>query len=150
MPTTPLPPCAECAHPIAHTKLSGCLHMEGATFCPCRVYVPPAPTVVSSPTITQARAERDAALEQVEAAASPEWLEWAARAIGSLVSAGRPFSTDDVWEFLAATGVQPPREPRALGPVVKRALARGVIQPDGFTQSRRRHAAVIRTYVGAR
>lgn len=151
---TTLPPCADCGHTDPHPAASGCLHREETarrtTWCPCPVYVPPAPTVVSSPTITQARTERDAAVAQVEDAADGAWLIQAGDAIRHLATIGVPFSTDDVWDRLYALAVPAPREPRALGPVVKRALTAGIIQPDGTTQSRRRHAALIRTYVGAR
>lgn len=142
----PFPPCADCSHATIHMHTLGCL----ADGCTCPQYVPPVPAVVSSPTLERARAERDAAMVQVEAAASPEWVARAESAVVVLSGIRRPFSTDDVWDQLAAWQVESPREPRALGPVVKRALRDGVIEPDGFTQSRRRHAALIRTYTGAR
>lgn len=165
---TDLPPCADCGHRDPHPAALGCLHAEFPDDeCPCAMYVPPTPVVVSSPTLRdarrvggprsgrtadldRARADRDAALAQVEAAASPEWIaaaERAVRYIAGLRSA--PFTTDDLWDYLEGGNVPAPREPRAMGPVVKRALARGVIVPAGYTQSRRRHAALIRTYTGA-
>lgn len=149
----PVPdPCADCGHATIHLPELGCLWSgdpyDADTDCPCAVYVPPTPVVVSSPTLERARAERDAALEQVEAAASPGWLNAAGDALDIRATTGLPFTTDDVWGDLEARGVPAPREPRALGPIVKRALRAGTIVPAGYTQSRRRHAALIRTYTG--
>lgn len=82
-----------------------------------------------------------AALDRVEAAASPEWLA-AAREVGLLIiGRGEEFTTDAVWQELERREVKPPREPRALG-VVMRAFARdGLIVDTGRVEKTSRDVA---------
>lgn len=39
------------------------------------------------------------------------------------------FSTDHVWDFLAARGTAPPREPRVLGAMMRKAVSYGWCEP---------------------
>lgn len=100
-----------------------------------------------TPTLPQARQQRDQALAQVDAAADEEWRA-AARAALAWCAANLPtFSTDDVWGRLADVQAPAPREPRALGPLVMAAVRTGRIKDTGsMTQSRRRHASRIPLY----
>ena len=145
----PLPPCADCGHDSIHLAALGCLGGDGTCICP--THVPPLPAVVSSPTLDRARVERDAAMAQVAEHTDPEWLAQAERAVGHLAALREPFTADSVWEQLAARQVPAPREPRALGPVMKRAVRDGVIRWTGnYDSSTRRHCTPVRVYVGAR
>lgn len=133
--------CPSCGHADAHTPLIGCLHSAGNTFCPCEAaWTPPK-------TIRQAHAERDEAMARAEQGTDPAWAEQAERAVRDL-AAVTAFTPDDVWDRLHHLGVQPPREPRALGPILKRLAKDKVIRPGGFTESRRRHGAPVRIYTG--
>lgn len=144
--TPPLPPCADCHHPSVHDPDAGCLYL--AEYCPCAVYVPPSPRVVSSPSLARARVERDAAMAQVEQGSDTWWVAIAEGAVAGLASLGQPFTTDDVWQRLADRKVPSPREPRALGPVMKRAVRDGIVEwTGGYTASTRRHTAPVRVYV---
>lgn len=142
-------PCADCAHDALHLKRAGCLATVDGHPCPCLVYVPPTPTVVSSPTLERARAERDAAVRQVAENADAAWMAQATDVVAALAASRAEFTTDHAWTMLDTRGVPAPREPRAMGPVIVAALRAGTIRPVGYTQSRRRHAAMIRTYVGS-
>lgn len=102
-------------------------------------------------TLAQAHQERDQAMAQVEEASSPDWVTEATRATRDLAAltqgqGAAPFTPDDVWDLLETRGVEPPREPRALGPILKRLTKAAAIRPVGFTESRRRHGAPVRMY----
>lgn len=142
-----LEPCADCSHAAIHLPTLGCLGGDGT--CTCRVHVPPRPVVVSSPTLGSARAERDAAMVQVAEHTDPEW-ELAAVGAITWCATNRPegFTSDDVWQRLADLQVRAPHEPRALGPIVKRAVKAGAIEwTGGYTASARRRTAPVRVYV---
>jgi hypothetical protein len=87
------------------------------------------------------RAERDAAMARVERAADPHWRQRAWHAVVTLCEKGEPFTSDDIWLALDES----PSEPRALGPIIRRAVERGMIVRDGERQSQiaRRHARPI-------
>lgn len=109
-------------------------------------------TTTEKKTLEQAHAERDEAMVRAEQGMDPTWGQHAAQAVRDLATLeavdGDPFTADDVWELLADRGVPAPREPRALGPVLK-ALADGpdaVVKSVGFAPSRRRHGAPVTAY----
>jgi hypothetical protein len=65
---------------------------------------------------------RDVSMDQVEAAASLVWQEAAWRAITYIATVRKEFTTDAVWFVLEKWKVEGPREPRAMGPMMRRAL----------------------------
>ena len=80
---------------------------------------------------------RDAALAQVEVHSAP----WRVVAFDALVAVARDrttLSSEDVWARLAEWGVSPPPEPRAIGPVIVRAVREGVLVHDGYENSTKR------------
>jgi hypothetical protein len=94
-----------------------------------------------------AESSRDEALDRVDAAASDEWKDQARRAVWWLANNRRDFTVDDVWERLERLGVRSPQEPRALGPVLMRAVRAGAIRDTGqMAKSRRRHGTKITVY----
>jgi hypothetical protein len=98
-------------------------------------YVPPPAAV-----------QRDVALAHAAAAADPEWMAKALNATMDLARAGE-FTTDEVWFALEQAGIPPPREPRALGPIIMGLVRRGAIVDTGRQRhSKRRHAARIPVY----
>lgn len=131
--------CPACHHPDQHSPMAGCLWQDAVQFCDCtHAWTPPK-------TTAQAQAETDAAVAQVDENADAAWQEQAANAV-RVLAIGGTFTPDDVWEWLTAQGVPAPREPRALGPVIRRALEARIIHATGYSTSRRRHGAVIRVY----
>lgn len=64
---------------------------------------------------------RDDALTRVEQHASPDWNEQAFDTVCSVARRLRFFAADDLWE----AGLPTPREPRAIGPVLLRAVRAG-------------------------
>jgi hypothetical protein len=131
-------PCANCTHASYHSPIVGCL----AEDCTCEDYQ------ASPKTITDAHAERDEAMGRAQQGTEPDWAEAAITAIRDLRDDRPTFTPDDVWDLLTERKVRPPREPRALGPILK-AMANGpaaTIRPVGFVESRRRHGAPIRVY----
>lgn len=67
--------------------------------------------------------------------------------VRTLASTGKPFTPDDVWEM----GLERPREPRALGPVMMRAARAGLIYPTGRwvkSENPAQHATPIREWCG--
>lgn len=131
------PVCPTCGHPDTHSALVGCLNVEG---CDCSAsWAPPK-------TLEDAHQERDAAMAQVSAGTSPEWKTEAEKAVTALATRGEDFTPDDVWDYLTEREVTAPREPRALGPILKRLSNANVIRAKGFTESRRRHGSPVRVY----
>lgn len=100
-------------------------------------------------TADEARAARDQALEQVEQNAHEHWRDVAERALDVLIGRGVQFDADDVWVEIARIDQEAAtHEPRALGPVVMRAIREGRIVNAGWRNSTRasRHGAPIATY----
>ena len=92
------------------------------------------------PSIEDARAARDEAMERVESNADAEWRVLADQYLYRRIRTGLPFTTDDLWD----DGLPKPREPRALGPVMMAAKRRGDIYDTGdMVRSRYRHATKI-------
>lgn len=91
---------------------------------------------------------RDEALERVESASDPDWVVSAEKALLYVSMSLQTFSTDDVWDRLRMLSVPAPREPRALGPVMRRAVRDGLIKAVGYAASERpeRHCAPVRMY----
>lgn len=138
--------CPTCNHPDQHTALIGCLHQDGLNFCDCQSTWSAADSVPIVKTLADAHRERDAAMAQVDANADTRWKDSAWTTILALMNTGDSFTADDVWDALAADKVTPPREPRALGPILRGMIRSGLIEANGFAQSRRRHGSPIRIY----
>jgi len=68
---------------------------------------------------------RDVALDRVEQASEPDWEGKAFVAVRKTAEAFREFISDDVWSH---TGLEKPREGRALGPVFLHAVRAGWIR----------------------
>ena len=66
------------------------------------------------------------ALEAVEAAADPRWIDTCEKFVRHLASLGGRFTTDDVWNLLDETGLTT-KEPRAMGAVIRKMAAARVI-----------------------
>lgn len=78
-------------------------------------------------TTKRLRALRDAAIEQVATNASAAWLSTAWGFLQAYCVAHEFVFCDDLWR----AGLEQPREPRALGPVVLRAVREGMLIPTG-------------------
>lgn len=137
--------CPDCGHDKAdHSPMVGCLSLSDPATdrepCDCdRSFREDKPR-------EQMTAERDQAMGQAQQGTDPDWEADATKAVRTLAVSGRDFSPDDVWILLEEGNVPPPREPRALGPILKRLAKVGEIRPKGFTESRRRHGAPVRIY----
>lgn len=75
--------------------------------------------------------KRDEAITNVEAAQHGLWLLQAGEAVERVAARLTEFTTDDLWQELAATGALTPTNPSAIGPVMLRARAKGVCAPTG-------------------
>lgn len=107
-------------------------------------HAPPLPAMQG---VVRAAAEREAALAQVSASTPQEWTEKARRAVWWLACNRPEFTADDVWMLLDEWEVPRPVEPRALGPILMRALRKGAIEDTGrMTPSVRRHATKMTVY----
>jgi hypothetical protein len=92
------------------------------------------------PTNLDAQKTRDAAIAQVDANADDEWKRYALGFVAEVSGVLDDFTTDDLWDL----GLIKPREPRALGPVMRRAAKRGLIATTGeFRKSRYRNCAPL-------
>lgn len=108
--------------------------------------IPSAPKPTPSEVRALCRADRDEAIDRVEANADEAWMSRAHAALMRLCcEPGRyTLTSDDVWRLLGEH--DQPREPRALGAVFRRACAEGAIAKTGtVVQSTRRanHAREI-------
>ena len=94
----------------------------------------------------EAKLARDSAVDKVGSAAESDgWLEGALEAIRSVAREKAEFSADDVWD----SGLEPPRESRALGAAFTILRREKVIEPTSqfkTTSRARRHAAPIRVW----
>jgi hypothetical protein len=94
--------------------------------------------------LDRSRRARDEALAAVEGGADAAWMAAAKRVLWALIKSGQEFTADDVWEQ-----VPTPREPRALGPVMRAAQRAGYMEDTGrMAPSRRRHATKITVWRG--
>lgn len=71
---------------------------------------------------------RDEAIARVARHAADPWQAAAYDAIHWCAVTMEDFTTDDVWERLHRQGITGPHEPRALGAVMRRAVADGMIR----------------------
>jgi hypothetical protein len=94
-----------------------------------------------------ARTEAATAMRNTERNTDPTWADHAQRIIVELAQTGRHFTSDDVMEALTDVEVETP-DTRALGPIIKKAIAAQWIHRTGFEPSRRRHGTPIAVYVG--
>ena len=77
------------------------------------------------------------AIDRVESNASHKWLYWAKKAVSRASQEGA-FTSDDVWHWLEVWDVESPREPRALGAVIRKMARDGQIRSTGdFVKSTR-------------
>ena len=91
-----------------------------------------------------ARSARDEAIERV-AEASGDWQDVALEAVYQVALSKPLFASDDIW----ATGLEKPREPRAMGPVMMRAVRLGYCEATDRTvpsSSVMQHARPLRLY----
>lgn len=96
----------------------------------------------------RAEAERDSAIAAVYSAADERWRAHALDTIRLLADQFREFTTDEVWEAL----VLRPREPRALGAMMREAAAqRMIVATDRYRNSARPacHARPVRIWRSA-
>lgn len=79
------------------------------------------------------------AIARVGNNADPSWMQTALDAVRSIaIEQHRRFTTDDVWALLAERNVPAPREPRALGAVIRVAQKQGMVRATGdYVKSRR-------------
>lgn len=97
--------------------------------------------------LDRARAERDEAMARADEHADTQWRIEAERIVFTYAQRHTPFTSDDVMDALDAIGLVA-HEPRALGPVMNRAIRSQWIERTGYVQSRRRHASPIAQYRG--
>lgn len=94
-------------------------------------------------TFSQARRERDEAIERVDEHADDEWKEVALDCVRQLCRQHALFTSDEVLELLETKPVTT-HDTRALGPVMLKAVRDGLIEKSGrLLPSRRRHMAPI-------
>lgn len=67
--------------------------------------------------------QREAAIDRVEANADSEWADRALDAVRAVARRKATFIVDEVWQELG----EEPKEPRAMGAVIRRAASEGVI-----------------------
>lgn len=97
--------------------------------------------------MVRAQEIRDSQLARVDGAASDEWKDFARRAIWHCATTMTEFTVDDVWARLEEVGATSPTEPRALGPIVMKAMRAGAIEDTGrMDRSTRRNASKITIY----
>ena len=105
---------------------------------------------LSDKSPNQARQETEEAMKRADEHANQRWSDECAHVIWRLAKSGDPFTTDEVMTIMAASQYKT-HEPRALGPVVNRALRKKVIEPTGdYVKSTRRHSSPIPVYIGTR
>jgi hypothetical protein len=92
---------------------------------------------------------KEEAISRVERSASRAWLDSAWNALYVAIRLRHEVTTDEVWEVLDGWGVAAPAEPRAMGPVMRRAVREGLLVPTStFVPSAmaRNHRRPVRVY----
>ena len=107
---------------------TGDLYLSHFASCPSAAEHRGAPKPAPSTDQDSARARRDEGMRQVEENADDEWVETAYDTLVDYLRGHAEFFVDDFWE---ATDLEPPREARALGPVVLRASRRKLMRKSG-------------------
>mgnify|MGYP000072417831 FL=1 len=78
------------------------------------------------------------AIEAAHEAADPTWLKATEKALDAILAKpGAEFTTGDIWDALTKQGVKMPREPRALGGVMRQAQRNGKIVAAGSRMGKR-------------
>ena len=72
---------------------------------------------------------RERAIEVVEQNADEEFRHGAIELLYSLSRSHRELTSDDLWGQLHLHGIPRPREPRAMGAIMREGVRRGWIQP---------------------
>jgi hypothetical protein len=83
---------------------------------------------VTQPELDFARTRRDDGLRRVEDNAGEEWLTLARRALSLYLLSHAEFFVDDFWR---ESGLERPRESRALGAVVRWAARERLMEKTG-------------------
>ena len=99
-------------------------------------------------TAADARDKRDVAIDAVENT-HEQWCEDALIIVQWLAENYEEFTSDNFWHAAAVAGLDPPREPRAFGPVMMRAKRIPIVEAtDQFILCQRpsRNAAPIRVW----
>lgn len=96
----------------------------------------------------RAEAARDSAIAAVYSASDPRWRAHALDTIRQVAERMSEFTTDEIWDAL----VLRPREPRALGAIIREAAAQRIVYPtDRYRNSDRPacHARPVRIWRSA-
>lgn len=107
------------------------------------------PTPSNQPSLFDALAAADEAIQRVDRNADEGWKMAATQAVWDRSRMSVPFTTDDIMDDLDNMGVVT-HDNRALGPVIRRMINKNVITEISMTRSRRRHGARIPVYAGTR
>lgn len=70
---------------------------------------------------------KEDAIDRVEEAADEVWKYTALRAVKWRCKKGVNFTTDQIWADLESVAVVPPKEPRAMGAIMRKAVREGFI-----------------------
>jgi hypothetical protein len=98
-------------------------------------------------TLEQARAERDAAIDQVAENRDAAWRGAALAAVRELAAERDTLVSDDVWYRLQEREIAPPKEPRGMAAVMRNAEREGLIRKaHRYQPSARRHASPVLVY----
>jgi hypothetical protein len=95
---------------------------------------------------------RDAGMRRVEAGAehdNPNWPAEAMYVVKQVAKIQETFIADDVHNMADSLGLKPPRDKRAWGPIMRRAMCSGVCTKTGQyvnTERASRHAAPVPIY----
>lgn len=101
---------------------------------------------VHIPTLKAAEAARDEAMERTYESAAEEWKAQAHATIIAVADSLAEFTVDDLWD----AGLVKPDEPRAMGPVLRKAAFEGFIRQTGrYAKSRYRNATPIPVWADA-
>jgi hypothetical protein len=79
--------------------------------------------------------------ESKVAASSLGWRNWSKIAAWTVACEQQRLTSNDVWTFLVQQGVELPNEPRAMGPVMRWAVASGLLEPTPYVEKARRSAS---------
>lgn len=103
--------------------------------------------------VLKGRVAKADGMSAAESHAPREWLSAARQAGRQVALLRQEFTTDPIWRVLELQHVQPPHEPRAMGPVMDSLMKAGVcfkttrVSPSARPECHRRPLTVYRSLI---
>lgn len=97
-------------------------------------FTSPVATSISQPPSPEVTKATEEAIDRARRGTAAEWRVLAINALYGLCLNKAEFTSDDLWGCLEIDGVEPPREPSALGPIMRVGKGMGWAETTNMTR----------------